>query len=482
MIAVLLIALGLRLLFLWTGGLANGQAFFSDDALITLRYAQNLAAGHGFVYNPGEFVLGTTTPLYTLLMTIPALFRVDLMVSAIFFNILFDGLSTVLFWKALEKGGFPRTSRLWLTLAFASNPVLLRWSVYGMETSLLVFLAFLTAWWFWNGKYFLAGITGSLILLTRPDGGLFLIALFLTHSFFSISTPAFFRPWKWVLGLALPLVTWLSFSHAYFHALLPQSILSKKIIYGMTPPSLSAVLNLGRGFWLLPAALLGMFLLMRSIPERKHTLPAFFSRWAVTFMIWALLLVAFFALARAPAHLYEWYRVPLFAALSVLVAAAFPPLPTPLTQPRIIATLCLVPLVLFLASPFAGMLIRGPKQQSEKSTFMHLSVGRWLRENTAPNATVMAGNIGYIGFYSGRRILDNVGLVSPEVLPLLIEYRGKASPLIEAFKPDYLALEARESQGMAAEIQRHDCRLVYSVSLARPSAQSPYRVYHCLWN
>jgi len=34
-----------------------------DDAYITFRYAQNLAAGLGFVYNAGERVLGTTTPL-----------------------------------------------------------------------------------------------------------------------------------------------------------------------------------------------------------------------------------------------------------------------------------------------------------------------------------------------------------------------------------------------------------------------------------
>ncbi|NUP90266.1 MAG: hypothetical protein HUU25_10650, partial [Candidatus Sumerlaeia bacterium] len=39
-----------------------------DDAYITFRYAENLLAGLGFVYNAGERVLGTTTPLYTLLL------------------------------------------------------------------------------------------------------------------------------------------------------------------------------------------------------------------------------------------------------------------------------------------------------------------------------------------------------------------------------------------------------------------------------
>src|SRR6266496_4099807 len=35
-----------------------------EDALITFRYAENLALGKGFVYNAGERVLGTTTPLF----------------------------------------------------------------------------------------------------------------------------------------------------------------------------------------------------------------------------------------------------------------------------------------------------------------------------------------------------------------------------------------------------------------------------------
>src|SRR5437879_10308715 len=39
-----------------------------DDGYITLRYAANLAEGKGFVYNPGEPVWGTTTPLLTLLL------------------------------------------------------------------------------------------------------------------------------------------------------------------------------------------------------------------------------------------------------------------------------------------------------------------------------------------------------------------------------------------------------------------------------
>ena len=61
------IGLGAWLAFRWGTGLTL------DDALITYRYAENLAEGHGFVFNEGERVLGTTTPLLTLLLALGGL-------------------------------------------------------------------------------------------------------------------------------------------------------------------------------------------------------------------------------------------------------------------------------------------------------------------------------------------------------------------------------------------------------------------------
>jgi len=42
--------------------------YTQDDVFITYTYSRNLAQGNGFVFNPGERVQGTTTPLYTFLM------------------------------------------------------------------------------------------------------------------------------------------------------------------------------------------------------------------------------------------------------------------------------------------------------------------------------------------------------------------------------------------------------------------------------
>ena len=47
---------------------------------------------------------------------------------------------------------------------------------------------------------------------------------------------------------------------------------------------------------------------------------------------------------------------------------------------------------------------------------LRIPIGRWLAANVKPHERVMLEPIGYIGYYSERRIIDDVGLVSPEVL------------------------------------------------------------------
>src|SRR5205814_7299130 len=79
-----------------------------DDAFITFRYSRNIVEGQGFVYNPGSQVLGTTTPLYTVLMAaISAIARgEDFQNYAIIVNALADaGTAILLFLLARRLTG-----------------------------------------------------------------------------------------------------------------------------------------------------------------------------------------------------------------------------------------------------------------------------------------------------------------------------------------------------------------------------------------
>jgi hypothetical protein len=48
-----------------------------------------------------------------------------------------------------------------------------------------------------------------------------------------------------------------------------------------------------------------------------------------------------------------------------------------------------------------------------------VATARWVSENTDPGALVAAHDIGALGFFGGRRLLDLAGLVSPQVIPFI---------------------------------------------------------------
>ncbi|MEK7837451.1 MAG: hypothetical protein AAB328_05650, partial [candidate division NC10 bacterium] len=62
------LALALGVFIVRERQLAGGSGFPLDDAWIHFHFARNLAEGHGFVYNPGVHVSGSTAPLWTLLL------------------------------------------------------------------------------------------------------------------------------------------------------------------------------------------------------------------------------------------------------------------------------------------------------------------------------------------------------------------------------------------------------------------------------
>ena len=48
----------------------SGMRFPNDDQFILYRYVDNIVSGNGFVFNVGEKVLGSTTPLFTIVSSL----------------------------------------------------------------------------------------------------------------------------------------------------------------------------------------------------------------------------------------------------------------------------------------------------------------------------------------------------------------------------------------------------------------------------
>ncbi len=53
----------------------------------------------------------------------------------------------------------------------------------------------------------------------------------------------------------------------------------------------------------------------------------------------------------------------------------------------------------------------------------------WLKRNTPENALIALHDIGAVGYFSGRKMLDMVGLVNPAVTGYYLDHRSKRSSL-----------------------------------------------------
>src|SRR5205085_1370734 len=66
-------------------------------------------------------------------------------------------------------------------------------------------------------------------------------------------------------------------------------------------------------------------------------------------------------------------------------------------------------------------------------------LGIWLRDHIGPDERVLMEPIGYAGYFSHKRILDMVGLVSPEVLPYYHTPHALAG-IVNGLHPEWLCL------------------------------------------
>src|ERR1700692_2518820 len=113
-----------------------------DDAYITFRYARNLAEGLGLVYNPGEWVLGTTAPLWAILLAGGYLLGItDLAWLATLLSAICDAASAVLLVALGLRLGWRPAGAALIGLAWALNPMSIAFATGGMETSLFVLMA-----------------------------------------------------------------------------------------------------------------------------------------------------------------------------------------------------------------------------------------------------------------------------------------------------------------------------------------------------
>ncbi|MGH2388939.1 MAG: hypothetical protein ACRDIE_12120 [Chloroflexota bacterium] len=151
--------------------LAFSSLSLIDDAYISVRYAYNLNAGLGFVFNPGEHVEGYSNLLWTLLLTVPLRLSMSVDVFAVVAGTVFGILAVYDAYRICRRMGVGIEWACAAMVPLAFNADYWLSVTNGLEGGLFSFLLLRTVYLVLSGGGFvMAGLCGGLLFMTRPEG------------------------------------------------------------------------------------------------------------------------------------------------------------------------------------------------------------------------------------------------------------------------------------------------------------------------
>jgi arabinofuranosyltransferase len=488
---VMLLAVGY---FLWCERTTAGTYGFPlDDSWIHAQFARNLALGNGFSYNPGIPVSGSTAPLWTLVTACGYLVSGDPVLSAKVIGVLFLGLTVFFVYSLVRAISNDPREALFAAILAGALPRLVWASLSGMEVSLAVLLSLagVVAHVLYSRpgdrRQYLSTLLFGLATLSRPECAVFFVAAMLDRALAAILIR-----WRelaardWIVPVLihiclfiLVIAPFLVFSRKVGIGFLPNTAYAKALLWNK---GLIAARAAGSRVELLRSFTTNPFdYFMSFLHENLNNNPVLFMFAGLGFLRLVF---------RAPYGAESRYRsfiIPLVVVLfPIAIGVVVPFGQASYQEGRYIAPVAplvlvvgvvgiysaarygahvfaeakhmgrpamvvlersLVWLFVFLAvsAQFRNVWYRGQVYGKEVSNIqeMQVSIGKWIDRNLPADAVLAVNDVGAITYFSQRRVLDTVGLISPEVL----DYRHHGEPLeaaafrfLRAKRPDYAVL------------------------------------------
>ncbi len=393
-----------------------------EDGLIYLRYVRNLLEGNGLVYNPGELFNGLTSPLYAALLAVGGLLLRNLPLTAVL-------LCTAAFAFAAVTAGalFARSRREAAVTGVVIASFGFFYSTYGMETALFLALIALSLRLHQTDSRYLP-LALALTALTRYEGALLALPVAVDHlrrrrwpdpRVLAVAAAVFLAPFVFnLLYYGDPLPATLSAKvgqgkSGYWGkglVFFDMRFLVRTVIAGCRPVGWLLLLLAGHGVWL-------------GRKDRTSSVAAWFM----------LLLLLFYAGLNVPN--YHWYYAPFFLLMLVYACRSVGNLSARLLA-RGSRRLLRGAAFLLLAAAVAFSLTRVVSFQQRGRHEGYARIGEWLAANTPANASVAMVEVGTVGWYSRRPIVDILGLVSPHNAAFIA--RGDLHGWLGLYRPDYI--------------------------------------------
>jgi len=386
-------------------GLYHGPNFL-DDAYITFRYAENLAAGNGLVFNVGEPVLGTTTPLFAAMLAAFKLLGMPIPVVARWLGLL-SIAGVVLVVQALARKVVSTPVALAVGMCVALHPDTAFISNAGMETSTSMLLVFSALLMSLQGRFALAGGLGGAAFLMRPDGVLV------------VALAVIWQPLATAAIVALP---WLLYAAVTYGSPIPHSVGAKQLIHADNPANILVayfrLLTLN-----LPLKMIfGLGAAGAVLSSMRQSKLSLVVAWMAAYFLGLV--------TSGIAAQFPWYVTPLSIGMVLLAGYGADQLSNAISQ-RIgsdrkgmqqpaVASLILLSLAVLCTTDRHNFRLDGEGREA-----VYLHIGKFLQERSAPGDVVFVGEVGVLSYLLlEQNVVDSSGINSPEVFKFRAEDRA----------------------------------------------------------
>jgi arabinofuranosyltransferase len=385
--------------------------------------------GYGLCFNRGEAVLGATSPLWVFLIALFGIVTRNLLAVSKVLGFVFS-LGSILIFSRLASLSLKRKEFVIASVfAVAFDAWLVRWSLSGMETPLVVFVVLLSI--FFHEREKLKGTSfgasplfSALSALARPEGALLAVLMLADRLMWKGR-----RLRSFLFSLFLNLIVlapWLIYAERTFGTVIPTTALVKAGRFAQSAAELSGaairsvkIILASQGPEAVAIALLVVIALfsggLKRLPRLLH------ERFVP--VLWLICLPSFYVLRGV--EVLSRYLAPVLPVMTLLgflsLESIYASLRTRAGKASTWAALLAVFAVSanlyvlrFEAYPHTKSFSRGMNESL-------IPMGKWLKSNSAPDATVAVTDVGAIGYYSDRKILDLGALISPQLIGLLRE-------------------------------------------------------------
>ncbi len=398
-----------------------------DDAWIHQTYARNLARLGEWSFVPGEPSGGSTAPLWTLLLTIgyglriPHLAWAYVLGGAIWLGLAWSGGR----WFARRNPGMPVGA--WAVALLIAVEWHLGWAaVSGMETLLFSWLVLLALWAMDEKRApWLVGAITGIAMWVRPDA-LTLALPVVVHAMAGAEHrpgPIAKAAATYAIAVGLVALPYFALNAAAAGTAFPSTLYAKTLEYSELQHDpywlrLFAQLRaplVGVGIVLVP----GLILSAVHGPRSRRTARLAPLAWAVGYLVlFALRLPVVYQHGR-----YAMPVIPIVIVLSVEGLVLWADLGSTSPMRRIASRVW----VITLAMVSAAFVVIGARAYGQDVAIIEtemVDTADWIRANTPAGSLIAAHDIGALGYFADRPILDLAGLTSAEAIPILRNEAG----------------------------------------------------------